>query len=50
MKLSDVTPLLLTFNEEANLDRTLGALAWASRIVLVDSGSTDGTLDIAQRH
>ncbi len=50
MKLSDVTPLLLTFNEEANLDRTLSALTWASRIVLVDSGSSDSTLDIARRY
>lgn len=42
--LDQITPVLLTFNEEANLPRTLAALAWAREIVVVDSGSTDGTL------
>ena len=43
----NVTPLVITWNEEANLKRTLAALNWARRIVLVDSGSTDRTLAIA---
>lgn len=42
-----VTPLLITWNEEANLERTLAALNWARRIVMIDSGSTDRTLAIA---
>lgn len=50
MNLSDITPMLLTFNEEANLERTLDALGWAARIVLVDSGSSDLTLEIAGRN
>jgi len=41
-----VTPLLITFNEIDNIARTLGKLGWARRIVVVDSGSTDGTLDM----
>ena len=41
-----ITPLILTCNEVANLPRTLKALHWARRIVVVDSGSTDGTLEI----
>jgi len=44
----DITPLLLTFNEKENIGRTLAALSWASEIVIVDSGSTDETLKIAQ--
>jgi glycosyltransferase involved in cell wall biosynthesis len=48
--LSQVTPLILTFNEEANIGRTLTGLAWARRIVVVDSGSSDGTLDILSAH
>lgn len=42
--LDHVTPLLITFDEMANLERTLAALDWARHIVAVDSGSTDGTL------
>ena len=49
MELSDVTPLILTRDEEANLERTLGQLAWAKEVVVVDSFSTDATLDIASR-
>jgi glycosyltransferase involved in cell wall biosynthesis len=42
-----VTPLILSFNEELNLGRTLQALTWAERIVVFDSGSTDRTREIA---
>ena len=36
----DITPLVITYNEAANITRTLDRLAWARRIVVVDSGST----------
>src|SRR5256886_17351502 len=42
--LDHVTPVLLTHNEVQNIARTLSHLAWAKDIVVVDSGSTDGTL------
>ena len=42
-----VTPLLLTSNEESNLSRTLAALRWAPRVVILDSLSTDRTAAIA---
>jgi glycosyltransferase involved in cell wall biosynthesis len=45
--LTDITPLVLAFNEAPNLARTLGQLRWARDIVLVDSFSTDETLEIA---
>lgn len=45
--LDDITPLILTFNEEANLRRQLASLAWARRVVVVDSESTDATREIA---
>jgi glycosyltransferase involved in cell wall biosynthesis len=45
-----ITPVILTLNEAANLERTLGKLAWAKDIVVVDSGSEDGTAEIAARH
>jgi glycosyltransferase involved in cell wall biosynthesis len=44
--LEAITPLIITFDEAANIARTLDKLAWARRVVVVDSGSTDGTLDV----
>jgi glycosyltransferase involved in cell wall biosynthesis len=44
--LDHITPVLLTHNEEQNIGRTLSRLKWAKDIVVVDSGSTDGTLTI----
>src|SRR5262249_17995908 len=44
--IEDITPIVITYNEEANIARTLDRLIWAKRIVVIDSGSTDGTLDI----
>ena len=44
-----ITPLLLTFNEAPNIGRVLRKLSWARRIVVVDSGSTDETLDVISR-
>lgn len=46
--LDSITPIILTMNEAANLPRLLGSLDWARRIVIVDSGSSDATLDIAR--
>lgn len=48
--LQEITPVLLTFNEAPNLDRTLAALNWAQDIIIVDSFSADETLEIAKRH
>ena len=41
--------VLITLNEAANLPRTLASVSWAQEIVFVDSGSTDSTLEIAQK-
>ena len=45
----DITPLLITYNEIQNIERTLAQLGWARRIVVIDSGSTDGTLEVLAR-
>lgn len=45
-----ITPLILTYNEAPNIERTLQRLLWASRIVIIDSYSTDKTVEIAQRY
>jgi GT2 family glycosyltransferase len=44
--LADITPVILTYNEAANIGRSLERLRWARRVVVVDSGSTDDTLAI----
>lgn len=41
--LDQITPLILTYNEAPNIGRTLGRLAWARDIVVVDSFSDDDT-------
>lgn len=44
--LEQVTPVLLTYNEAPNIARALARLDWAQDIVVVDSGSDDGTLEL----
>jgi glycosyltransferase involved in cell wall biosynthesis len=46
--LEQITPLILTYNEAPNIERTLQQLQWARRIVVIDSFSTDATLDILE--
>ncbi len=46
--LAEVTPVVLSYNEEANIGRCLEQLSWARRVVLVDSKSTDKTLSLAE--
>jgi glycosyltransferase involved in cell wall biosynthesis len=47
--LDHITPVLLTYNEEANIAGTLSGVQWARDIVVVDSGSTDGTRAILEK-
>src|SRR5258708_27164496 len=39
---------MIAMNEEANLPRTLESVKWADEIVVVDSGSKDRTIEIAE--
>ena len=43
----NITPVVLTLNEDCNIENTLRSLRWASRVVVVDSGSTDNTGKLA---
>jgi glycosyltransferase involved in cell wall biosynthesis len=42
-----VTAVVISFNEKDRIAGCLESLAWADEIVVVDSGSTDGTREIA---
>jgi glycosyltransferase involved in cell wall biosynthesis len=44
-----ITPVVLTWNEAVNIERTLSRLDWAPRVLVFDSGSTDGTQELARR-
>jgi glycosyltransferase involved in cell wall biosynthesis len=44
-----ITAIIITLNEEANIQRALESLGWADEIIVVDSGSTDRTVEIARR-
>lgn len=46
--LEQITPVILTYNEEPNIARTLDRLRWARDIVVVDSFSADKTLEIVR--
>jgi glycosyltransferase involved in cell wall biosynthesis len=41
---------VITRDEEANVGRALESVAWADDIVVVDSGSTDRTVEVARRY
>jgi len=41
---------IITKNEEAAIRRCLQSVAWADEIVVVDSGSTDRTLEVCHEH
>jgi glycosyltransferase involved in cell wall biosynthesis len=44
--LEKINPLILTYNEAPNIDRTLQHLTWAKQIIVIDSYSSDETLEV----
>ncbi len=45
-----VSVYVLTFNNHRTIERCLNSLHWAEELVVVDSGSTDGTYEICKRY
>lgn len=43
-----VSIVILTFNEKDNIADTIRSCAWSDDVHVLDSGSTDGTIDIAR--
>jgi glycosyltransferase involved in cell wall biosynthesis len=48
MPRSTLSVAIITLNEEGNLALTLNSVRFADEIVVVDSGSTDGTVEVAR--
>lgn len=42
--------IILTKNEEANIEGAMESVAFADEIVIIDSGSTDRTQELAEKH
>ena len=40
--------IIITKNEALSIERCIRSVAWASEIIVVDSGSTDETVDICR--
>jgi len=50
-KIPSISAAIITFNEEDNIGRTLESLKdLVDEIIIIDSGSTDRTVDIAQQY
>ncbi len=45
-----ITVVIPTLNEEKDLPRTLESLSFANEVLIIDSGSTDKTLEIAKKN
>lgn len=45
-----IAGVVLTLNEENDLDRSLKSLQWCDELLVLDSGSTDSTYQIAANH
>jgi glycosyltransferase involved in cell wall biosynthesis len=50
MQTTPLTAVVLTYNSARTLHAVLEALSWCEDVLVVDSGSTDGTLAIARSH
>jgi glycosyltransferase involved in cell wall biosynthesis len=48
--MAKISTVIITYNEEQNLRELLPLLYWCDEIIIVDSGSTDQTLDVCRSY
>jgi len=46
---ASLSVLIITFNEEANIERCLKSIDWANETIVIDSQSTDRTVEICSK-
>lgn len=46
---SKLCALILTYNEEKNIERVLTELQWLEKVIILDSYSTDGTISLIRK-
>jgi len=47
---NSITAIIITLNEEENIEKCLQSIAWVDEIIIVDSGSTDRTEEISKKY
>jgi glycosyltransferase involved in cell wall biosynthesis len=45
-----ISAVIIAFNEEADIARTLTSVAWCDEVLVVDSGSTDRTVEVCESY
>jgi glycosyltransferase involved in cell wall biosynthesis len=48
--MNKITAAVITYNEENRIERCLRSLAWADEIVIIDSFSTDRTVELCRKY
>lgn len=48
-KIDTVSVIILTKNEAPRIEECVRSISWADEIIVVDNGSTDGTIEIAKK-
>ena len=48
--MTKLSVVIITKNEAKNIGNALESVSWADDIVVVDSGSTDTTIEVARRY
>jgi glycosyltransferase involved in cell wall biosynthesis len=43
-----ISLVIISFNEASNIERCIRSVPWSDEVIVLDSGSTDGTVELAQ--